>query len=221
MKAASLSSTCILEPAILDDRDQFAELQRQRTICGWFSDPQTLQKWKQKQQENLKALFWITITIPDDENGIRIRAGHIALDAYCSPPDPELARADKSVLTISSFFVLPEYRSYGLGLRTMRLIEEMAVVEPYGSPRCRFITLNALSKRYVYDEGPEGRGLWGRMGMEPPAFSIQEWYESLGYVSWKEEPLYEERTLDGEVVKLWEAFMRKEVQLESSALVDQ
>jgi hypothetical protein len=101
----------------------------------------------------------------------------------------------------------------------MRLVEEMAVVEPYGSPRCRFITLNAQSKRYLYDEGPEWRGLWARLGMTPPAFSIQEWYESLGYVSWKEEPLYEERTLDGEVVKLWEAYMRKEVQSETS--VDQ
>jgi GNAT superfamily N-acetyltransferase len=220
MKKGSLSTTCILEPANLHDPDQFTELQRQRTICGWFSDPQTLQKWKQKQEENLKALFWITITVSEDEKSIPVRAGHIALDAYCSPPNPDLARADKSVLAISSFFILPEYRSYGLGRHAMRLIEEMAVVEPYGSPRCRLLTLNALSKRYVYDEGPEWRGLWGRLGVERPAFSIQEWYESLGYVSWKEEPLYEARTLDGEVVRLWEAFMRKEVRGEASAIVD-
>ncbi|GIJ86735.1 hypothetical protein Asppvi_005630 [Aspergillus pseudoviridinutans] len=221
MKAESISTQCLLEPVNLQDEEQFAELQRQRTICGWFSDPQTLQKWKQKQEENLKALFWITIPEPStsDDKSIRMRAGHIALDAYCDPPQPDLARADKSVLTISSFFVLPEYRSYGLGRHAMRLIEEMAVMEPYGSPRCRFITLNAQSKRYVYDEGPEWRGVFERLGVSPPSFSIQEWYESLGYVSWKEEPLYEQRTLDGEVIKLWEAFMRKEVQSEFS--VDQ
>ncbi|GFF23429.1 hypothetical protein IFM61606_08829 [Aspergillus udagawae] len=218
MKVESISTKCLLEPANLQDAEQFAELQRQRIICGWLCDPQTLQKWKQKQQENLKALFWITIPDPStgDDKGIRIRAGHIALDAYCDPPEPDLARADKSVQTISSFFVLPEYRSYGLGRRAMRLIEEMAVGEPYGSPRCRFVTLNALSKRYVYDEGPDWRGLFERLGMSPPSYSIQEWYESLGYVSWKEEPLYEVRTLDGEVVKLREAFMRKELQSEFS-----
>ncbi|RHZ63415.1 uncharacterized protein CDV56_102387 [Aspergillus thermomutatus] len=222
MKTASLPTKCLLEPVNFHDADQFAELHRQRTICGWDSDPQTLTKWKGKQQENLKALFWVTIPNPStgdenkNDNAIAIRAGHIALDAYCDPPELDLARADKSVLAISSFFILPEYRSYGLGRRAMRLVEEMAIAEPYGSPRCRFIALTALSKRYVYDEGPEWRGLWGRLGMSPPSFSIQEWYESLGYVSWKEEPLYEERTLDGEVVKLWEAFMRKEVQSESS-----
>lgn len=93
----------------------------------------------------------------------------------------------------------------------MGLVEELAVTEPYGSPRCRFVTLTGLSKRYVYDEGPEWRGMWARIGMTPPSFSVQEWYEQLGYVSWKSEPLYEEKALNGEVIKLWEAFMRKEM----------
>lgn len=46
-------------------------------------------------------------------------------------------------------------------------------------------------------------------GKSPPSFSIKEWYEKLGYVSWTEEPLYEDIALDGQVVKLWEAFMRR------------
>lgn len=94
----------------------------------------------------------------------------------------------------------------------MEKAEEIATLEPYGSPRCRFITLNALSKRHIYDEGPAWKGIWERLGISPPPFSIQEWYEKLGYVSWKEKPLYKEKALDAGVIKLWEAFMREEVQ---------
>jgi hypothetical protein len=93
----------------------------------------------------------------------------------------------------------------------MHLVEELAVREPYGSPGCRAITLTALSKRYLYEEGPEWRGVWERMGVEMPGFSIQEWYEKLGYVAWMEKPVYEERALDGGVIRLVEAFMRKEL----------
>lgn len=216
MDIAAHAGKCHLELVNLQDADQFSEIQRQRVICGWHYDPQTIQKWKNKQQEGLKSLFWITI--PKSSNGYNepTHVGHISLDAYSDPEDLDLACADKSVLTISSFFILPEYRSYGLGRHVMGKAEEMATLEPYGSPSCRFITLNALSKRHVYDEGPGWRGIWERLGISPPSFSIQEWYEKLGYVSWKEEPLYEEKALDGQVIKLWEAFMRKEVQPRSS-----
>ncbi|KAE8155338.1 hypothetical protein BDV25DRAFT_146502 [Aspergillus avenaceus] len=115
-------------------------------------------------------------------------------------------------MTIHSFFILPDYRAYGLGRHAMRLAEALAVEEPYGSPNCRAIALTGLSKRYIYDDAPEWRGIWPRLGMEVPSFSIQEWYEKLGYVSWKEEPLYEETALDGEVIPLVEAFMKKRVQ---------
>lgn len=217
MRTTSLASECRLEPTNLHDVDQFAEIQRQRVICGWHYDPQTLQEWKSKQQQGLKSLFWITVPNPSNESNEPFHAGHISLDAYCDPPETGLARTDKSVLTISSFFILPEYRAYGLGRRVMGLVEDMAVLEPYGSRHCRCITLNALSKRHMYDEGPEWRGIWERLGMPLPSFSIQEWYEKIGYVSWKEEPLYEEEALDGQVIKLWEAFMRKEMQPRSSA----
>lgn len=94
-----------------------------------------------------------------------------------------------------------------LGARAMDLIEDLARQEP----RCEAIALTALSKRYMYEEGPDGRGLWERIGMEMPPGSIQEWYEKRGYVGWKEEPRYEEKTRDGGVVWLREVFMRKEL----------
>lgn len=212
MAIPRIAPDCHLEPVDLQDPDQFTEIQRQRIICGWDHDAHTLQQWKEKQQEGLKSLFWITVSTPGDGSHQIKRAGHIALDAYSDPPDPGLARADKSILTIHSFFLLPEYRAAGLGRRAMGLIEDLATTEPYGSRHCRFVTLCALSKRYVYDDRPEWRGVWERLGTSAPSFSIQEWYEKGGYETWKEEPLYEEKALDGEVIKLWEAFMRKRVE---------
>lgn len=85
----------------------------------------------------------------------------------------------------------------------------MQLIEKEASARgAQWLELTALSKRYVYE--PEWRGIWEtKFGVAPPAFSVQEWYEGMGFVVWKEEPVTEERGLDGEVVFLWEAFMRK------------
>ena len=186
-------------------------MHRQRLLCGWDHSPATIEQWRQKQSEGLKSFFWITIPDPNSNSHPSqtqtIRAGHISLDAYSDPPDPELSRADKSLLALQTFFVLPEYRALRLGARAMDLIEDLARQEP----RCEAIALTALSKRYMYEEGPEGRGLWERIGMEMPPGSIQEWYEKRGYVGWEEEPRYEEKTRDGGVVWLREVFMRKEL----------
>ncbi|RAK76568.1 uncharacterized protein BO72DRAFT_448823 [Aspergillus fijiensis CBS 313.89] len=201
---------CTLEPINLADPTQHTELQRQRTLCGWDHQPTTLAQWHARQTEGLKNFFWIVIPSPNPNPDVQtntIRAGHISLDAYSNPPDPDLARSDRSILALQTFFVLPEYRSAGVGRHAVKLIEEQAAREP----ACQLIALTALSKKYRYQEGREWRGIWERMGQPVPPFSIQEWYEKAGYVGWKEEPRYEERSLDGEVIWLWEVFMRKEV----------
>lgn len=206
--AASPASQCRLEPINLHDPDQYAEVRRQRLLCGWDHEPATLEQWKLKQAEGLKSFFWITIPSSTAEEPA-MRAGHISLDGYSEPPDPELSRTDKSILALQTFFVLPEYRALRLGGRAMELIEELALTEPYGSPGCKAIALTAISKRYMYEEGPDGRGLWERVGREIPPGSIEEWYEKRGYVTWKVEPRYEVETVDGGTVWLWEAYMRK------------
>ncbi|KAI9035938.1 uncharacterized protein KD926_002603 [Aspergillus affinis] len=213
-----LASQCRLEPINLNEPDQFSEMERQRLVCGWDHEPSKIEKWKLKQNEGLKSFFWIIIPNPNPkanlnsdsdsdtiENPPTIRIGHISLDAYSDPPDPELSRADKSILAIQTFFVLPEYRSLRVGAHALALVEELAVREP----NCRVIALTALSKRYMYEEGPEGRGLWERIGDEMPPGSIQEWYEQKGYVAWKEEPRYEKELVNGGTYWLRETFMRK------------
>ncbi|KAJ5316882.1 hypothetical protein PENANT_c016G06490 [Penicillium antarcticum] len=200
---------CSLEPIDLQNEDQFNEMRRQRLICGWDSNLQTLQSWKEK--DKIKRLFWITIPHPSIGSNT-IRTGHISLDASSGLLEPDIAPENRTELSISSFFILPEYRSLGLGKRAVNLVEQMATTERFGNPNCRFITLTALSKRYIYNKAPEWQGVWARLGLSPPSFSIQEWYESLGYVAWKEEPITEEKGIDGQIILLWEAFMKKDLQ---------
>ncbi|KAL5362097.1 hypothetical protein BJX96DRAFT_153395 [Aspergillus floccosus] len=218
-----------LVPINLHNPPEHAELQAQRRLCGWDYSDAALLKWRQKQDAGLKNFFWITSpkavadkspqtdspdadTATDPETGA-VRAGHISLDAYADPPDLELARADRSILTIQTFFVRSEYRSLGLGRAAMDLVETMAGQEPYGSPRCEYVTVTSTSKRYYYNEtaGPDGTGLWALLGREVPRVCAVDWYERRGYVRWKSEKRWSDVSLDGEKVDLVADFLRKPV----------
>ncbi|KAL3490984.1 hypothetical protein BJX62DRAFT_130600 [Aspergillus germanicus] len=191
---------CTLVPINLDDPSEYEELRQQRVICGWNNTPEALALWHEKQRAGLKSFFWITTTKsaastssesrsePSSKSSepIPIRAGHISLDAYTEPPDASVANAEKTRLTIRTFFILPEHRSSGLGRTSMALIESLAGSEPYGSPNCEFTTLDTMSKEHYYDPilGPEVRKVM--------PICNQEWYERQGYVVYKVEPRYED-----------------------------
>lgn len=206
MENETHSLRCYLERIDLNEESQFSELQRQRTICGWSYDQQTLQSWK--ESTSLKKLFWITTPNAEDESK-PIRTGHISLDPSFGILEPGLLQGDEIDLSLSTFFILPEYRAFKLGQKAVQLLEKMAVTKPHGDPRCRYLTLYAMSKRYIYDE--EWQGMWSKFGETQPPFSIQEWYEKIGYITWKEVPVTEAIALDGEVVRIWEALMKKDL----------
>ncbi|PWY96662.1 hypothetical protein BO94DRAFT_580493 [Aspergillus sclerotioniger CBS 115572] len=165
---------CHLTPINLHEQNQYTTLHHQRILCGWDSSISDLDGWKQKQVEGLKGFFWIMIPTEDKET--LINAGHISLDAYTDPADPDLARSDKSLLTIQNFFILPEYQSRGLGRQVMEVVEGMARREPHGDAHCQAITLTSLSKRYWYEE----KHIRDRFGPGGPPYCNQEWYERLG-----------------------------------------
>ncbi|KAL4978987.1 hypothetical protein BDW66DRAFT_6775 [Aspergillus desertorum] len=196
--------TCTLVPIKLTDPSELEELRQQRLVCGWDNTFETFEFWRRKQEAGLKSFFWITTTnaATDDEQA-RIRAGHISLDAYAEPADWDLANSDKTNLTIQTFFILPQYRSTGLGRTAMKMIEALATEEPYGSANCEYITLNCMSKKHYYDE------TLGSIVKAVMPICNQEWYEKQGYVAWKEEPRYED-TLPDNTKIVWDAvFMRK------------
>jgi GNAT superfamily N-acetyltransferase len=226
----------ILEPMDLDKREEFDELLKQRVLCGWNKTPAYVEGCRDSMAKGYKSLFWICLPpAPDPEStapnggesktydgkGHR-RIGHIGFQSVPDVGEPdsdlELASTDKSVVMISTFFILKEHRGGGIGRAAMEALEAMTQVVPYGSPACRSLTLHTLCRRYIEDDGdgsPEAwrtsRGIWERLGENPRdrGTSNEDWYVRMGYVKWKEEPRYIEQTLDGAEIKLLASFLRK------------
>ncbi|KAK4221677.1 hypothetical protein QBC38DRAFT_491623 [Podospora fimiseda] len=201
----------ILEPIDLHDAAQFQELLQQRILCGWHDKPQFIESWRNEVDAGTRAIFWVIpqkLTHFDDHERW---GGHIAMLNQTSPPDDELARPDKSILNISSLFIKPTYRGGGIGRAAVEELEAWARTEPYGSPSCRFITIHTLNRRYIEDDGEEWRGIWKKMGEEPPKKGTgnEDWYLRMGYMKWKEEPKYLEKLNDGSEVLLLASFLRK------------
>jgi GNAT superfamily N-acetyltransferase len=198
---------CQLRPIELNDQEQYRHLQAQRKECGWYYEDVYLRRWREAAVVGTKCLFWI-ITSPPDAGQPTMIAGHISLDAFSESEDPqhELARPDKSLLTISTFFVLPEFRGGGIGRQAMSQVEQLAKVEPYGHPSCSAIAIMSLSCRYVED--PVLRGRYIEWTGETPS-SYERWYSRMGYVKWKEEACTEIVGREGQAIFLVEAFMKK------------
>ncbi|KUL82158.1 hypothetical protein ZTR_11082 [Talaromyces verruculosus] len=222
-----------LIPINLRHPHQYVEFKRQRKICGWDFSDEALQAFIEKQDKKLKSLFWIMIQSKAQADGeqandnfisdsnavsppspalVAIPAGHISLDSYAEPSDPELAVEDRSIMTVQTFFILPEYQARGIGRAAMNLIEALATKEPYGSSRCHTLTLTMVNSKYVEVDDPEWNGIWKKFGLDIPKFSYESWYEKLGYVYWKEEPRFSPPTLDGSIVLVIASFMRKRLQ---------
>lgn len=202
-----------LEPINLHDGYEYEELRRQRILCGWNYESKSLDKWKRDIDANTRSLFWINLLATDGKSSLN-RVGHIGLNSEIDPPELDLANPDKSVMEISNFFILPEYRHGGLGRIVFEMLESYATKEPYGSPSCKVITINTISRRYTEEDGDEWRGLYARKGLKAPpkGKSMEDWYARMGYVKWKEEPRYPDRLQDGTEVKLLAVFMKKSIQ---------
>lgn len=203
---------CSLEPINLRNGYEFGELRRQRVLCGWHHDVEILESWKRHMDAKTRSLFWIILPAIDSKSSPN-RVGHICLNSECDPPEPDLANPDKSVVEISTFFILPEYRHGGLGRIVVEMLESYAKKEPYGSTNCKAITINTISRRYTEDDGDEWRGVYARRGLKAPpkGKSMEDWYARMGYVKWKEEPRYQDRLHDGTEVKLIAVFMKKTI----------
>ncbi|ROV96239.1 hypothetical protein VMCG_07721 [Cytospora schulzeri] len=180
-------SKCTLEPMNLHEQAQADELLQQRKLCGWDDTPEFMAKFRDAMDARTKSLFWIKSTSQPD-----LRVGHISLDSESHPPNLELANPhDKSVLTIATFFILPEHRGGGLGRAAVENLEKWATTEPYGSRNCKAIALTCISRKYAEDD--EMREEYRRMaGVEPvpKGASNEGWYSRMGYTKWMEAPLY-------------------------------
>lgn len=201
-KSPSFANELHVEVIDLHNQRDVDDLIVQRKICGWNFTPEIIAKWRDSVDKGLKTMFWIVL--PNKES---TKAGHISLASRAEPHDPDLAKEDRSVMTISSFFILPQHRSGGLGRKTMDLMEDMATKEPYGSPNCKAIAIDTISYKYHDTSGPYWDILKEHMEKQP---SNQLWYERRGYIRFKEAPRYREESISGDVV-FDAAFLRKDL----------
>ncbi|KAF2762829.1 hypothetical protein EJ05DRAFT_495684 [Pseudovirgaria hyperparasitica] len=214
MANTSLGRKCTLLPINLSTPSDYNELQRQRVLCGWNFEDAQLKVWCEEMNQGLKSLFCIMskpsalhtdrtgqTTSPEEQTDDSpiVRVGHISIDSEAGPRDPTLARPDRSVLTISTLFVLPEYRSCGFGGAAWQAAETLATQEPYGSPACCTLTLTTVSKNQPDGHPPLEHG------------TVEGWYECMGYVIYKEEPRWLGKLPDGREYWTVASFMRKQL----------
>lgn len=197
---ADESGSLMLIPINLHSEQEVAELLQQRQICGWNYLPSNTDAWREMMDNGTKTMFWIML--PSNEN---IRAGHISLASEATPPHPEIARLDKTIMTISTFFTMPEYRGLGLGSSAVDRLVELAKHPPYGSEHCSAIVIDTMRKAEVTDEW---KALWNSKGLQAPG-SGEDWYASRGFVKFHEEFRYEDSAPAVGNVRIKAAFMRR------------
>ncbi|KAK4450399.1 hypothetical protein QBC34DRAFT_402669 [Podospora aff. communis PSN243] len=210
--------TISLEAIDLHDRAHFAELQRQRVLCGWNHSTSAIEAWRDANDAHTQAMFWVvptalsTLPIPERY------AGHIAMykTAFDNQDGIDSALPELTAMNLSTLFILPEHRGKGLASTAVRAIEAMAKIEPYGWPECKVMTLNTLARRYVEED--EWRAVaevpYRLEGMElpPKGTSNEDWYGRMGYVKWKEvEKMYPAKREDGSEFWFAASFMWKEL----------
>jgi GNAT superfamily N-acetyltransferase len=213
MTTVQVTKANILVPINLHNTIEFDELLRQRVICGWDFSPSTIEAWRAAGDAHTTAMFWI---IPKSRSELpppQCYTGHIMGQLKAESFENE-SGVGECVFHISNLFVLPDRRSGGFGRTAVEALESWAKMKPYGSPECKAITLNALSRRYIEDDGAEWRGMYAKIcanlhiDLPVKGSSNEDWYARMGYIKWKEAPAYPVK-LDGEEIKLIAASLRK------------
>ena len=170
---------------------------------------------------------------PNGSESRLLPIGHISIDAddFDTHPSEILYPPDGKTLSLTTLFILPCFRKYGLGTWTLheceRLIRSGAVVPATGqstsqsspSPssledrKCSLITLSCLSGRHYFEDTPEGRAMWataGRPNLPNKKRYLGSWYSSMGYEKYHEQPKYLLHGTHGEPL-WWAEFWRKRV----------
>jgi GNAT superfamily N-acetyltransferase len=208
--------TSVLEPMNLHDPAQFDALQRQRVLCGWNYSDSDLEGWRAQADKGIVCMFWV---VPQSANQLPAPAryaGHIMGNLKTHADLGENGDGEY-VFNIWNLFILRERRRGGIGKTAFQELESLARVAPYGSPECKALTLNAISRLYIEDDGEEWRGMYSKLcasrnlELPPKGRSTEDWYAMMGYVKWREEPAYPVE-VDGKHYKLVSVYMRKPFQ---------
>lgn len=201
-KSPRFSQPFTLVSVDLSSEDEIQEMIAQRKICGWNYERSAVEAWKTQIDREAKIMWWIVL--PAENEGKGKRAGHVGLASESFPPDPDLARADHSIMTVSSFFILPQHRAGGLGRASWLEVEKRA----RAMPECKEIAIDTWDGRYNSD--PEWRAWASERGVEFTEGMVNEdWYARMGFVKFKSVPRY---PLAGTDDLMGAVFMRKSME---------
>ena len=207
------SPNSILQPMNLHNKMELDELLRQRVICGWEFSLSAIEAWRAAADAHTISMFWVVPPSASLLSAPQRLTGHITMSRKTKVLDDKAVH----VLHISELFILPQHRHAGLGKAAVLALEAWARVEPYGSPECMAIPLNAISRRYIEDDADEWRGMYARvcvsLGIEVPVkgSSNEDWYARMGYVKYGEQPMLPV-TLDGVDILLNAVLLKKELE---------
>jgi ribosomal protein S18 acetylase RimI-like enzyme len=206
---------CKLVPLDLLNEDQLNILEFQRTICGWDYERSVFSEWHEAVVAGTKAMFWVTVPSKQDDSQDDVRVGHISIESKTHDgKDLDLANPDKSVMTISNVFVLPEHRGGGIARAAFEEAERLATVEPFGSPNCKWIAITTFTGRFVFkdSEDKEEHDYWKepRAKIDNINYNIP-WYQRMGYEVFRTAPRYPYKLKDGTEILCVAAFLHKPV----------
>lgn len=222
-----------LVPMDLHESDQFNTLQAQRQDCGWNHETDVLESIRKSMDARDRTMFWIVPAKPSASTSIppeNVRtdvpidliepslAGHISLD-HPTPSEAAggfgTATLDGHTMKISWLYITPSFRGQRIADSAIALLEDLACQSPYGNPSCTNIVVDTISRQYTYDEGPDGKGIWARMGLPLRTFSTQDWFRGKGYVKYASRPRYRNQLLDGTPYTFTAVYSRKVLRRES------
>ncbi|KAL1864201.1 hypothetical protein Daus18300_007798 [Diaporthe australafricana] len=104
--------------------------------------------------------------------------GHIALDLRAEE-NAHLNLTDDGIVWVAGLYISWSLQRYGLGREVMRLIEELASLEPLNA---KWIVLDTMPRDQQMK--PEFiQKVYIAQGHKAPAVPIQDWYERQGYQS--------------------------------------
>ncbi|KAM0793382.1 hypothetical protein ACM66B_000836 [Microbotryomycetes sp. NB124-2] len=223
-------STIKLVPFDPEDAMQLDELHRQRVLCGWNVD--AIGKWQKFVRQGLKALFWV---FPADNEESRKTwlhdmpeqdvcnlcpeigpppnpsfrpLGHCSLDWYDDLGDEQLACRDKSPrrIQLSTLYTLKHLAGRGLGNLLLQELERIAAQPPFEAD---YVTLNTMDRSRATDEAYAKTFGWH---FNKDVRVNQDWYERKGYTVFRRMvPRYEDRRIDGQIVKIEAAYLEKKL----------
>lgn len=221
-------SETILIPWDPESPEHVERLYQQRIACGWDKGL-VEESWRGLQRSGKKTIQWIVFSDSDTAKDSKI-AQHLKVWPLEATPISDTAisfggksrtpshatpfipvghisldgEVESNTYQISTFYVSNALQSNGIGRAAMDTVENIAINEPLCA---KTLVLKTRSKEKELTSEK-----WLALGMDPPTFSAQDWYQRRGYEVYEtREKMWSQIDSQGRVWWTTAVFMRKDI----------